>query len=197
MESLESRLGLIAGSLPAPPQSVLDGVKGIHPGLSIVRSHLKLWQTSGKPMRNPGTGECFVQPRYWVVLNDGERHVFLFPVQTPNGDFMPADGRIVARLGTDIGRVTQDPAKLDAMLEDIRRKKEEASKRKLADRKQAVLEENKYAWRDAVRNLEHGETRTQVRDERIFSYPGQTNRTSGRDSVQPDAKELGIILPGD
>lgn len=181
------------GTLPEPPKSVLQGLRSIDPGLDIVRSKLWLNTFTGKPHRHAVTGECVVRPRYWVVLHDSQRTHILFPVQSPEGHWMPADGRIVHRIANDIARECgHDGDKVaDRMAENEREKKAKFDKDK-AERRLEMLEENRGAWRDAHRNMEHGEIRPNIRDEKIISYPNQPIRSTGKDTVTPDAQELGI-----
>lgn len=185
------------GSLPEPPRSVLEELKGIHPGLTVVRSRFYLDKT-GNPLLNARTGEPRIEPLYWVALDEGERRSFLFPVTTPEGEFMPVDRRLVRRIGTDIARVTRDPEKLERMLQDISRKREEKAEQEREDRRKSFVEENKPAFREALKNAESGivAPSREKRDEKIYSYKGQPVRSRGLGTVEKSASEKGIYTGG-
>lgn len=76
--------------------------------------------------------------------------------------------------------------------------KEEQYKQQLEkdskERRRRWAENNKQALRDAQRSVEEGRLSTgpKVRDEKIFSYSKQTNKTSGKSNIVLSNEEFGL-----
>ena len=185
--------------LPAPSPAVLQALKGIHPGLYVVRAQYLLDQSSGMPHRNFHTGELTVRPRYWVWIDHRGRKSPLFPVETPEGEYMPFDMRLVRRLGTDLGIICETADEMAATLEQQDEDREAKRKSSERDRFHRYIENNGPAWRRALENAKNGvvasHPQARMRDPVIYSYNGQPLRNSAFGTVPMSAKERGLDSP--
>jgi hypothetical protein len=159
-----------------------------------VRSRFALDYTTGEPVVNRRTGERIERPRYWCFIDHRGRVSPLFPVETPDHDFMPVDQRLVHRIATDVGHVTNNAQEMARLLEESERKREEAAEAERKERMRRFMENNKGAWRDAMENLKNGKINgpNQKRDPVLFSYDGQPIRSSSHNTIPMTAKERGI-----
>lgn len=186
------------GGLTEPSQSVVAALRGIHPGLFVLRSRFQLDQSSGRPLHDE-KGEPIDRPRYWVAIDHRGQKSLLFPVESPEGEYMPFDMRVVRRLGTDIGFVSDTVEEQWRLLEEQEAKKEEARAGDERERFRRFMENNKPAWRQAMENLKAGRSAAgpRVRDPVIYGYDGQAVRSSRFNTVPMSAKEQGIDVQGD
>jgi hypothetical protein len=182
------------GGLPAPSESVLAALRGIHPGLFIVRSRYALNQ-QGQVVVDPKTQEPIEIPRYWVWIDHRGAKSPLFPIETPEGDYMPCDMRIVRRVGTDLGIATRTFGEMCSALDQQEEAKEEKRQKSESERFRRFVENNGPAWRRAMDNLRNGVAAPRaprVRDPVIYGYDGQAVRSSHFNSVPLSAREMGI-----
>ena len=185
--------------LPEPSPAVLQALRGIHPGLYVVRTQYLLDQTSGFPKRDFHTGEPTVRPRYWIWIDHRGRNSPLFPVETPEGEYMPFDQRIVKRLGTDLGIVTDTADELANVLETEDQTREEKRRSSERERFRRYIENNGPIWRRALENAKRGvvasHPQARMRDATLFSYTGQPIRRSSHGTVPMSSKERGFDTP--
>ncbi len=187
------------GGLPAPSESVLAALRGIHPGLYVVRSQYALNTFSGQMYVDPRTNEPMERPRYWICINHRGQKSPLFPVQTPEGEYMPLDMRVVRRVGTDLG-VAYDSFEEQCRAEDeADRLKEEKRQGDERDRVRRWAENNRQALKAAVANARDGKVAShpvsKMRDPVLYSYTGQPIRSSSFNTVPMSAKERGLDTP--
>lgn len=183
------------GVLPQPSQTVVQALKSIHPGLTVIRSKWALNYQSCKPHKNLKTGKPQIRPRYWVCLENhkGRNHV-LFPVEDEKRNFLPLDMRTVARIKNDIGFQARSDAEAARMVEEKEEQYKQQLEKDSKERRRRWAENNKQALRDAQRSVEEGRLSTgpKVRDEKIFSYSKQTNKTSGKSNIVLSNEEFGL-----
>lgn len=179
---------LFDGGIPKPSIHIEKELKSLNPRLHVVRS--KYMIDSNGRMHKDGNGNPIVKPRYWVALGDE----VLFPVESPEGEFLPVDQRLLFRLRSDVGR-SMSPKEITELLKARSIEEKEKSEFEASEMRRRLAENNRPAWKRAQENALNGvfsapgEDR---RDEKLFSYPGQVNRSAGRMSVKKSAKEQGI-----
>lgn len=185
--------------LPEPSPAVLQALRGIHPGLYVVRTQYLLDQSSGFPKRDFRTGELTLRPRYWVWIDHRGRKSPLFPVETPEGEYMPVDMRLVRRLATDIAIVSESAEEMCRMLDEQDTQREEKRVYSERERFRRVIENNGPLWRRALENAKRGvwssHRQAKMRDPVLYSYNGQPLRSSSHGTVPMSAKERGLDLP--
>jgi hypothetical protein len=185
--------------LPEPSPAVLQGLKGIHPGLYVQRCQYLLDQASGMPKRDMRTGELTLRPRYWVWIDHRGRKSPLFPVETREGEYMPCDMRLVRRLGTDLGIICESADELDRALSEQDEKRESARQNSERERFRRFIENNGGIWRRALENAKNGvldsHKSAKMRDPVLYSYNGQPLRSSSHGTVPMSAKERGFDTP--
>lgn len=183
------------GGLPAPPESVVQALKGIHPGLFIVRSRYAL-DRNARVVVDPRTEEPVEIPRYWVFIDHRGAKSPLFPVETPEGEFMPCDMRLVRRVGTDLGIATSTYGEMAAALEREDELKETKRQESERERFRRFIENNGPAWRQAMENARNGVVASnpmkRMRDPVIYGYDGQPLRSTSHNTVPMTAAEIGI-----
>lgn len=185
--------------LPEPSPAALQALRGIHPGLYVVRTQYLLDQASGMPKRDISTGELTVRPRYWVWIDHRGRKSPLFPVEDLQGEYMPCDMRLVKRLGTDLGIVCDTTDELERTLQaqDERREEKRASSER--ERFRRYIENNGPMWKRALENAKNGviasHPSARMRDPVLYSYNGQPLRNSSHGTVPMSAKERGFDTP--
>lgn len=187
------------GGLPAPSESVLAALRGIHPGLYVVRSQYALNSLTGQVFVDPRTQEPLERPRYWLCISHRGQKSPLFPVQTPEGEYMPLDMRTVRRVGTDLG-VAYDSFEEQCRAEDeADRLKEEKRVESERDRVRRWAENNRQAMKAARENARNGvvasHPMTRMRDPVIYGYDGQIARSTRHNTVPMSAKERGLDTP--
>lgn len=187
------------GGLPAPSESVLAALRGIHPGLYVVRCQYALRTDNGQIYINPHTNEPMERPRYWVCINHRGQKSPLFPVQTPEGEYMPLDMRTVRRVGTDLGIATDSfeaMCRAEDEADQLAEQKRQESER---DRVRRWAENNRQAMRAALENARNGKVSShpmeKMRDPVIYGYDGQAVRSSSFNTVPKTAKERGLDSP--
>lgn len=184
--------------LPEPQKDILRQLQDVCRDLFVIRSRWVLNYKTLKPYEHPNTGEMVEKPRYWVCNKAGGRYSVLFPVQTPEGDYMPFDVRTVRRIQTDIARLT--PEEQEKLLKAIEERKAEAREKEDTERNRRIYENNKPAFRAAIENAKSGVTSVPIRtrDGKLFSYSGQTKHgSSGQVILTPKEKGLDIPEKGD
>ncbi len=187
------------GGLPAPSESVLAALRGIHAGLYVVRSRYALDQLTGKIVVNAQTQEPIERPRYWLCIDHRGQKSPLFPVQTPEGEYMPCDMRLVRRVGTDLGVACESFQEMCAAEDEADRLKEEKRQESERERVRRWAENNRQAMRAAQENAKNGvvasHPMTRMRDPVIYGYDGQAVRSSRFNTVPKSAKERGLDTP--
>ncbi len=186
------------GELPAPSESVLAALRGIHPGLYVVRSRYALNQ-QGEVVVDPQTQEPIEIPRYWVWIDHRGKKSPLFPVETPEGDFMPVDMRTVRRVGTDLGIASSTMDEMWRAIEEHDEQREEQRQDSERERVRRWVENNGPALRRAVQNARdgvvHSHPMQRMRDPVIYGYDGQALRSSSFNTIAKSAKERGFDSP--
>lgn len=187
------------GGLPAASGSVLAALRGIHPGLYVIRSRYALEQSTGEIAHHPRTKEPVERPRYWVCIDHRGKKSLLFPIETPEGEYLPCDQRVVWRVGTDLGIATESIEELWAKVQAHEDQKEEQRKSSEKDRFRRWIENNPGAWRSAISNLKNGvfsaPKAARMRDPVIYGYDGQAVRSSRHGTVPMSGRDLGLDTP--
>lgn len=187
------------GGLPAPSESVLAALRGLHRGLYIVRSLYALNSLTGAVVEDARTGKPIEKPRYWLCIDHRGAKSPLFPVQTPEGDFMPVDMRLVKRVGTDLGIACESFQAMCAAEDEAELAKEQKRQGDERDRVRRWAENNRQAMRAALENAKNGQVAshpsTRMRDPVLYSYDGQPVRSSSFKTVPMSAKERGLDTP--
>jgi hypothetical protein len=183
--------------LPEPSPSVLSALRGIHPGLFVVRAQHVLDQATGQMALT--RGEPTEKSRYWVCIDNRGKKSLLFPIETPEGEYMPCDMRVVKRLGTDLGIICDTADEMWNVLEAQDLAREEKRQSSERDRFKRFIENNGGMWRRALENAKNGITqshaRARMRDPVLYSYTGQPIRSSSHNTVPMSAKERGFDTP--
>lgn len=186
------------GGLPAPSESVLAALRGIHSGLYVVRSRYAVDQ-DGKVIEDPRTQKPIERPRYWLCIDHRGKKSALFPVQTPEGEFMPLDMRTVRRVGTDLGHAYDSFEAQCAAEDEADRLKEQKRQESERERVRRWAENNRQAMRAALENARRGvvsaHPATRMRDPVIYGYDGQAVRSSRFNTIPKTAKERGLDTP--
>src|SRR3990167_8272860 len=138
------------GGLPAPSESVLAALRRIHPGLYVVRSRYALDQLTGRTVVDARTQDPIERTRYWICIEHRGQKSTLFPVQTPEGEYMPLDMRTVRRVGTDLGHAYDSFDEMCAAEDAAELLKEEKRKEGERDRVRRWAENNRQAMRAAM-----------------------------------------------
>ena len=185
------------GGLPEPSPSVLAALRGIHPGLYVIRSLYALEQSNGEVVHDPATREPVVRPRYWICIDHRGRKSLLFPVEDLEREYLPFDMRVVKRLGTDLGIITETADEMAAAMEAHDLSLEEKRKSSERDRFHRFIDNNGPAWREALENAKQGVISgpKRMRDPVIYGYNGQAVRSSMHNTIPMSAKERGIDVP--
>jgi hypothetical protein len=183
------------GGLPAPAESVLTALRGIHPGLYVVRSRYAIDQNTGA-VSHGLDGKPIERPRYWLCIDNAGKKSALFAVQTPEGEYMPFDMRTVRRVGTDLGIATRTYGEMMAVLDQQDVDREEKRKEGERERFRRFVENNGQAWRAAMQNLKDGRMsapkQARMRDPVIYGYDGQVARSTSHNTVPVTGRELGL-----
>lgn len=201
------------GGLPEVPPAVAAALKGIHPGLYLIRSRYALDQTTGE-IRHDALKKPIEKPRYWVCIDHRGKKSLLFPVETPctceprceargpnctGGEYMPCDRRVVERVGTDLGIATETIEGMWAVLQAAEEKKEADRQESERERFRRWIENNKGAWRSAMENYQRGiiaaPKAARMRDPVIYGYDGQAVRSSRHGTVPMSGRDLGLDTP--
>lgn len=183
------------GGLPEPPESVLRDLRGIHPGVYVIRSRYAIDQNTGKVCED-AEGKPIERPRYWVCIDNAGKKSLLFAVQSPEGEYMPCDQRLVKRLGTDLSRAYEKYEQMAAALDQLEADKETKRQESERERFRRFVETNGPAWRSAIANLKEGRFAAskpaRMKDPVIYGYNGQPVRSSSHNTVPMTARDLGI-----
>lgn len=186
------------GGLPEVSPTVAAALKGIHPGLYLIRSRYALDQATGE-IRHDALQKPIERPRYWVCIDHRGKKSLLFPVQTPEGEYLPCDRRVVDRVGTDLGIATETIEGMWAVLEAADQQKEEKRQENERERFRRWIENNKGAWRSAMENYQRGiiaaPKAARMRDPVIYGYDGQAVRSSRHGTVPMSGRDLGLDTP--
>ena len=187
------------GGLPEVSPAIATALRGIHPGLYVIRSRFALDQTDGQILHEKG--EPVERPRYWVCIENRGKKSLLFPIETPEGEYLPCDQRVVRRVGTDLGIATDSIEELWAAVVAHEDQKEEARKESERERMRRWIENNPGAWRSAIANLKNGVVsaprQARMRDPVIYGYDGQAVRSTRHGTVPMGARDLGLDSPED
>lgn len=185
------------GGLPEVPPAVSSALRGIHEGLYVIRSRFALDQTTGEIAHEKG--EPVEKPRYWVCIDHRGKKSLLFAIETPEGEYLPCDRRVVERVGTDLGIATDTIEEMWAAVEAHEEKKEADRQESERERFRRWIENNKGAWRSAMENLKAGRVAAprsaRMRDPVIYGYDGQAVRSSSHGTVPMSGRDLGLDTP--
>ena len=181
--------------LPAPSPAVMQGLKGIHPGLFVLRSRWDLDHSTGEKRIEPKTQLPIERPRYWVWIDHRGKKSPLFPIETPEGAYMACDSRVVKRIATDLGHTLQSAAEAWRAIVAHQKAQEQARRAAEKERVRRHLENNKPAWKRAMENLRNGvfslPRAARMRDPVIYGYDGQPVRSSSHGTIPMTGKDLG------
>ena len=180
LKALSPRLGLVWSEF------ILDPEPGIHKGLPLIH------ETTGFPVHySDGKG------RWHVVLapEDGGQPHYLFTHQTADGTYLPADSRISKKIREDAGR-TMSADQINRMVELGKQAEKRKYAEKYASLQDDTLRANKTKIEEMFDNVERGiVSGGSTRDQKIVSYPGQTDRGTHHDNIPMSSEEQGWELP--
>ena len=180
------------GGLPHPPLSLIQEIKSICPNLFIVPSRWRINPRTQKPYLNEN-GEPIEHIRYNLfIANDDGSVEFLWAHETPEGEFLPADRRIVERIGNDLARIESNPLKLEKMLRDAEAEEIERAKQKRQERIDAFVEANASKIRREVMSPESlaNPNAPTMSSPILYSYTGQVLRSSAdREATDEEIKQ--------
>lgn len=187
------------GWLPEVSPVVASALRGIHPGLYVIRSKFALDQSDGSIIHVKG--EPIERTRYYVCIDHRGNKSVLFPVESPSGEYMPCDRRVVERVGTDLGIATESIEELWSAVDAHEAKQEEQRAESERERMRRWIENNPGAWKSAIANLKNGVAavprQARMRDPVIYGYDGQAVRSSHHGTVPMSARDLGLDSPED
>jgi len=187
----------ITGDLPKPSRSVLNDLNALHPGLFIVPMQYAYDELTSNIRLHKG--EPIHKPRYHVFLEDNDGQIFhLFAHETPEGEYLPCDNRLLDRLNGDLARVCGHDA--NAIERKLREMEEEEIAKATKEHEERVLnslEANAGVMRGSCESgvLDIPE-QNKKKDSTIYSYDGQPIRSTSSNSIPLTDEELGIEIDG-
>lgn len=167
-------------TLPKPPAHLEKELRAAAFGakLKIVASDY-LISAATKVIFRDSKGDGIHRPRYYVFLENDDGSVeLLFRHETPDGEFLPCDRRIVDRIGTDLAKLSDNPAEIERILIENEEKIKAAAEKKRRERQKAFLEENASAIRKVVDSDGQMNTTPAMTTPVLYSWTGQPIRSS-------------------
>lgn len=182
-------------SSPAAPsvsKSVLKALKRIDRNLHVQFSPFYVNKANGSPLVKEN-GELIPYPRFhiWAKERGTGRYYYVLCVEDENGEFAPVDERVIWRLERDVFR-HYTPAQLIAKIESIEEQKKQKANQKVKELRREFVSANRKQFEEAMERPFQKRANI-TREERIFSYPGQANRSINRDLIREDG---GYVDPG-
>ena len=182
------------GGHPAINQGFLDELERFDRNVKLAFSEYKISKINGKPLISEATGRPIYHPRWTVwFFNEKEgRVVFMFEWER-GGEYAEPDRGIIEKIRSDLIRQGYSSDWIaDRMFENSEETKKQQRKR-YDDLKEDFFKENEKLLTDAVDGvLEKGKL---FKGEKLFSYEGQSKRSSNSAPVKKSNKELGLIVP--
>ena len=188
-----------SGNAPHIPEHVRKAIARFDPNLRITWSEYAIEKT----VRGAPLPKAQYRPRHHIWLKIGEgtdaealaqgRMRYLFCLETPERDrgLPPTVENIVGRIKGDLARLGLSDATIEAASKRMHEDREKRRKKAMDDYTKDYFDANGKLFLDAALNDVDKLKKTGVRDGKIMSYPGQTDRSTPGEVPKSD-KELGL-----
>lgn len=178
------------GSL-VPDRVIVEELQKLDPNLFVQPAMYEISKIDGR-MLIFNDGKPHLKPRFHIWIGDPQdknKNHYLFAVENDDGSFRPLDRRVIDKIFGDIAR-TQGMTKEQILnlMENGRKEAVEKTQAKLDDLLESVLKENAPVI-NSERDLKT------VRDQKAFSYAGQTHKDTSAKEIPLTNEEIGIIIP--